>query len=140
MYLPVCFNIAMTSDRLSFASFEIYKCSENVFVTGDNVISCNRGIFANDYGRHRRESLGTRLPFCARFSLHKRLHERLHAHNIKSFPLSLARNEINVSFLLNEYGSLYFLLRNFGVKMIFLKLKYIKEKFLDRKNGIAKMH
>lgn len=28
----------------------------------------------------------------------------------------------------------------FGVKMIFLKLKYIKEKFLDRKNGIAKMH
>ena len=90
-----------------------------VCVTGDHVTNRNRGVSSIDLGRHRRESLGMRLPFYTRFSLHKRAHERVRAHNIKRFPSSLAQNEISVSFLLNEHGSLYyFLLRNFGVKIL----------------------
>ena len=64
-------------------------------------------------------------PYCARFyaSL-ARANWRVHVHNRKeNFPQDKLDSEINVRFLLNEHGDLYFLLHNDSVHIVFLNLK-----------------
>ena len=70
VFARVSFNIAMTSDRFSFASFEIDKnysltlpTRGKVCVTGGQVTSRNQGLSSNDQGRQRSESPGTRLHY-----------------------------------------------------------------------------
>ena len=53
-------------------------------------------------------------PYCARFSRHK----RVHVNNERNFPQAKLDSEINVRFLLNEHGDLYFLLLNNSVHII----------------------
>ena len=45
-------------------------------------------------------------PCCARFSGHY----RVHVYNERNFPQAKLDSEINLRFLLNEHGDLYFLL------------------------------
>ena len=47
----------------------------------------------------------------------------MHVHNERNFPQAKHDSEINVRFLLNEHGDLYFLLHNNSVHIIFLNLK-----------------
>ena len=60
-------------------------------------------------------------PYCPRFSRHK----RVHVHNERNFPQAKLDSEINVRFLLNEHGDLYFLLHNNIVHTILLCFKKI---------------
>ena len=57
------------------------------------------------------------------FSSFARAHERLHVHSVRDFPQAKLDSEINVRFLSNEHGDLYFLLHKFGVTIILFKLK-----------------
>ena len=50
----------------------------------------------------------------------------MHVDNEKDFPQAKPESEINVRFLLNEHGDLYFLLHNNSVHIVLLNLK---EKF-----------
>ena len=57
----------------------------------------------------------------------------MHVHNERNFPQIKLDSEINVRFLLNEHGDLYFLLHNNSVHIVLLNLKekeknYRKEK------------
>ena len=54
----------------------------------------------------------------------------MHVHNERIFPQSKLDREINVRFLLNEHGDLYFLLHNNSVHIVLLNLKE-KEKILS---------
>ena len=66
-------------------------------------------------------------PYCASFfaSL-ARANVPVHVHNEKNFPQAKLDSEINVVFLLNEHGDLYFLLLNNSVHIIFFNLKKFK--------------
>ena len=62
----------------------------------------------------------------------------MHVHNDRNFPQTKLDSEINVRFLLNEHGDLYFLLHNNSVHIILLNLKenekfYRKEKKIEVK-------
>ena len=48
------------------------------------------------------------------------VNERVHVHNEINFPQAKLDKEINVPFLLNEHGNLYFLLNNNSVHIIFV--------------------
>ena len=54
-----------------------------------------------------------------------RANERVHVHihSERNFPQAKLDSEINVRFLLNEYGDLYFLLHNNSVHIVLLDLK-----------------
>ena len=54
----------------------------------------------------------------------------MHVHNGRNFPQAKLDSEINVRFLLNEHGDLYFLLHNNSVHIVLLNLKE-KEKILS---------
>ena len=47
----------------------------------------------------------------------------MHVHNERNFPHAKPDSEINVRFLLNEHGDLYFLLHNNSVHIVLLHLK-----------------
>ena len=48
----------------------------------------------------------------------------MHVQIVRNFPQAKLNSEINVRFLLNEHGNLYFLLHNNSVQfIIFLNLK-----------------
>ena len=49
--------------------------------------------------------------------------ERVHVHNERNFPQAKLDSEINVHFLLNEHGKLYFLSYNNNVHIVLLNLK-----------------
>ena len=57
-------------------------------------------------------------PYCARFLRH----QRVHVQNERNFPQAKLDIEINVRFLLNEHGDLYFLLHNNSVHIVLLLL------------------
>ena len=63
-------------------------------------------------------------PYCERFfaSL-ARANQRVHVNNEINFPQAKLDSEINVPFLLNEHGDLYFLLHNNSVHIVILNLK-----------------
>ena len=52
-----------------------------------------------------------------------RANERVHVHKERNFPQAKLDSEINVRFLLNEYGDLYFSLHNYSVHIVLLNLK-----------------
>ena len=52
-----------------------------------------------------------------------RTNERVHRHNETNFPQAKLDSKINVPFLLNEHGDLYFLSHNNGVYIILFNLK-----------------
>ena len=54
------------------------------------------------------------------FALLARANERVHVHSERNYPQAKLDSEINVLFLLNEHGDLYFLLLNNSVHIIFL--------------------
>ena len=59
----------------------------------------------------------------------------MHVHNERNFPQAELDSEINVPFLLNEHGDLYFLMHDNSVHIVLLNLKkttkfYRKEKKL----------
>ena len=63
-------------------------------------------------------------PYCARFLRHQRAqNERVNVHNARNFPQAKLDSEINVPFLLNENGDLYFLSHNNSAHIIFFNLK-----------------
>ena len=47
----------------------------------------------------------------------------MHVHDEGNFPHAKLDSEINVRFLLNEHGDLYFLLHNNSVHIVLLNLK-----------------
>ena len=47
----------------------------------------------------------------------------MHVNNERNFPQAKLGSEINVRFLLNEHGDLYFLLHNNSVHIVLLNLK-----------------
>ena len=47
----------------------------------------------------------------------------MHVHNLRNLPQAKFDSEINVRFLLNEHGDLYFLLHNNRVHIVLLNLK-----------------
>ena len=47
----------------------------------------------------------------------------MHVYNERNFPQAKLGSEINVRFLLNEHGDLYFLLHNNSVHIVLLNLK-----------------
>ena len=51
----------------------------------------------------------------------------MHVHNEINFPQAKLDSEINVLFLLNEYGDLYLLSHNNSVHIIILNLKKFKK-------------
>ena len=58
--------VSMASDRLHFASLEIDKSysltlAPKICVTGGHMISHDQGLYSNDQGRKRRETLGMML-------------------------------------------------------------------------------
>ena len=52
-----------------------------------------------------------------------RANERMHVRNERNFPRAKLDSEINVRFLLNDQGDLYFLLHNNSVHIALLNLK-----------------
>ena len=63
-------------------------------------------------------------PYCAQiFASLVCANERVHVHNERNFPQPKLDSEINVRFLLNEYGDLYFLLHDNSVHIVLLNLK-----------------
>ena len=69
------------------------------------------------------------------FALLARANKRVHVHNERNFPHAKLGNEINVGFLLNEVGKLYFLLHNSSVHIILLEFKKIKNYRKEKKIG-----
>ena len=59
----------------------------------------------------------------------------MHAHNERNFPHAKLDSEINVGFLLNEVGNLYFLLHNSSIHIIPLEFKKIKNYRKEKKIG-----
>ena len=69
------------------------------------------------------------------FASSARTNERVHVHNERNFPQLKLDREINVPFLLNEHGDLYFLLHDDSVHIIFFKLKKKLKKVIGQKKG-----
>ena len=60
----------------------------------------------------------------------------MHVHNGRNFPQARLDNEINVPFLLNEHGELYFLSHNYSVHIILFNLKKFQKKFYWKEKKI----
>ena len=56
-----------------------------------------------------------------------RVNEHVHVHNKTNFPQAKLDSEINVCFLLNKHGDLYFLLLNNSVHVVLFNLKIFKK-------------
>ena len=50
-------------------------------------------------------------------------HKRVYVHNVRDISQARLESKLNAQFLLNKHGDLYFLLRNFGVKIVLLIFK-----------------
>ena len=61
--------------------------------------------------------------------------ERVHVHNERNSPQAKLHSDVNVPFLLNEHGDLYFLSHNNSVHIILLNIKKIK-RTIGRKKKI----
>ena len=61
----------------------------------------------------------------------------MHVHNERSFPQAKLDSEINVRFLLNEHGDLYFLLHDNSVHIVFLNLKENLKNLSEGKKDIG---
>ena len=61
----------------------------------------------------------------------------MHVHNERIFPQAKLDREINVRFLLNEHGDLYFLLHNNSVHIVLLNLKEKEKKLSEGKKDIG---
>ena len=62
----------------------------------------------------------------------------MHVHNKRNFPQARLDSEINVRFLLNEHGDLYFLLPNNSVHIILLNVKENYNFLSEGKNDVGK--
>ena len=72
------------------------------------------------------------------FASSVRANQRVHVHNKRNFPQAKLDSEINVRFLLNEHGNLYFLLHNDSVSIILLDLKKNKKNLSEGKKTWVK--
>ena len=61
----------------------------------------------------------------------------MHLHNERNFPQAKLDSEINVRFLLNEHGDLYFLLHNNSVHIVLLNLKGNQKILMEGKKDIG---
>ena len=61
----------------------------------------------------------------------------MHVHNERNFPEAKYDSEINVRFLLNEHGDLYFLLHNNSVHIVLLNLKENQKNVSEGKKDIG---
>ena len=61
----------------------------------------------------------------------------MHVHNERNLPQAKLDSEINVRFLLNEYGDLYFSSYNDNVHIILLNLKENQKILLEGKKDIG---
>ena len=61
----------------------------------------------------------------------------MHVHNERIFPQAKLDREINVHFLLNEHGDLYFLLHNNSVHIVLLNLKEKEKNLSEGKKDIG---
>ena len=61
----------------------------------------------------------------------------MHVYSIRNFPQAKLDGEINVRFLLNEHGDLYFLLHNNSVHIVLLNLKENLKILSEGKKEIA---
>ena len=61
----------------------------------------------------------------------------MHINNERNFPQAKLDSKINVRFLLNEYGDLYFLLHNNSVHIILLDLKENQKILSEGKKDIG---
>ena len=73
-------------------------------------------------------------PYCAARFLR---YQRVHVHNERNFPQAKLDSEINVRFLLNGHGDLYFLLHNNSVHIILLNLEENLKKLSEGKKDIG---
>ena len=65
----------------------------------------------------------------------------MHVHNERNFPQVKLGSEINVRFLLNEHGDLYFLLHNNSLHIVLLNLKENQKILSEGKKDIGeKVH
>ena len=71
------------------------------------------------------------------FASSARANERVHVHNERNFPQAKLDSEINVRFLLNEHGDLYFLLHNNSVHIVLLNLKENQKHLSEGKKDIG---
>ena len=62
----------------------------------------------------------------------------MHVLNERNFPQAKLDSEINVRFLLNEHGDLYFLLHNNSVDIFLLNIKENLKKISKGKKDIGK--
>ena len=70
--------------------------------------------------------------YCARFSRHySRANEHMHVHNERHFPQAKFDSKINVNFLSNGHGDLYFLFCSNNVNIILFDFEKLKK---GRKN------
>ena len=74
--------------------------------------------------------------YCARFSRH--LRALISAFTYTRKEISLKLSEINVRFLLNEHGDVYFLLPNNSVHIILLNVKENYNFLSEGKNDVGK--
>ena len=56
----------------------------------------------------------------------------MHVHNERNFPQAKLDSEMNVRFLLNEHGDLYFLLHNNSVHIVFLNFIGRKKRYRQK--------
>ena len=71
------------------------------------------------------------------FASSARANERVHVRNERNFPQAKLDSEINVRFLLNEHGDLYFLLHNNSVHIVLLNLKENQKNLWEGKKDIG---
>ena len=63
--------------------------------------------------------------------------ERVHVHNERTSPQAKLHSNVNVPFLLNEHGDLYFLSHNNSVHIILLNIKKNKKNYRKEKKEIG---
>ena len=61
----------------------------------------------------------------------------MHVHNERNFPQAKLDSKINVRFLLDEHGDLYFLLHNSGVHTVLLNSKENLKSLSEGKKDIG---
>ena len=79
-------------------------------------------------------------PYCARILRHERTQISACTYTVnneRNFPQAKLDSEINVRFLLNEHGDLYFLLHNNSAHVILLNLKKNSKKLSEGKKDVA---
>lgn len=66
-------------------------------------------------------SIALRIPTVHDFPVISACSWRLHVHNVRDFPQAKLDSKINACFPSNKHADLYFLLHEFGVKIILFK-------------------